>query len=319
MQDSLTYCLSAATQVTPMADLTDWCQRWQALAAGGHAPAALAMRGGFAADRVGWAFAAGYQGALRALLARHAGYAAGAGELFAMCATEAAGNRPRDIHTTLSVTQDSLTVSGEKSWTTLGPAASAFLVVGRIGGDRDDAASPSLKVALVPASAPGIHFQDKPPIEFVPEIPHTGSRFDAVALGSDALLPGDGYSDYVKPFRTVEDTYIALAVQAWLLREARARQWPLAFQQQLAAQLVTLATLADSDWSSAATHLALAGALERSQELYQQATGYFDQAPAGDPVAQRWHRDRPLFRVASKPRELRAERAWQRLRDAPRS
>lgn len=311
MQESLTFCLSAPTRVDAVTNLDTWHQRWQALAAGEQDPVALALRGGFLADRVGWAFVAGYQSALRTLLLRAAQRQVPAQELLALCATEAEGNRPRNIRTTLTVEGERLTVSGEKSWTTLGPSATALLVVGRLPGAADPQASPTLKVAWVPADSPGISFQEKPPIAFVPEIPHLASRFDAVALPASALLPGDGYNDYVKPFRTVEDTFIALAVQAYLLREARARDWPKEEQQHLAAQLVTLATLAGQDASLATTHIALAGALDRTQQLYQRATELF-QADT-DPAAERWARDRPLFQVASKPRALRAERAWQRL------
>lgn len=311
MQESLIFCLTAPTRVAAVTSLDDWRPRWRALAASTQDPVALALRGGFMADRVGWAFAAGYQSALRTLLRGVAQREVPAQDLLALCATEAEGNRPRNIRTTLTVEGERLTVSGDKSWTTLGASASAFLVVGRLPGAADPQAAPTLKVAMVPADSPGIRFQEKPPMAFVPEIPHLASRFEAVALPATALLPGDGYTDYVKPFRTVEDTFIALAVQAYLLREARARDWPREEQQHLAAQLVTLATLAGQDASLATTHIALAGALDRTQQLYQQASERF-QADT-DPAAQRWARDRPLFQVASKPRLLRAQRAWQRL------
>src|SRR5699024_9450926 len=120
-----------------------------------------------------------------------------------------------------------LRVNGKKSWTALGPMATGLLVVGRRSVSVDSA-RPLLAVAYVPADAQGVSFVEKPPIPYAPEVPHTASHFDAVNPGQvdgtlhGGLLPGDGYSDYVKPFRTIEDTFIALAMQAWLLREARA-------------------------------------------------------------------------------------------------
>lgn len=310
MHDALSHCLTASPESAIIRDLEDWRNRWPTLTGVETDPVALALRSGFEADRIGWAFAGGYQAALRTLLARFAERPAGAGELFALCATESGGNRPRDIQTTLTVDGDTLIVSGEKSWTTLGAAASAFLVVGRLPG-TEEGVSPSLKVALVPAEAAGISFQEKPPIAFVPEIPHTASRFDNVALDAGALLPGDGYSHYVKPFRTVEDTFIALAVQACLLREARARGWPAAFREALVTQLYTLGHLAGEDPTLPVTHLALAGALDATHRLYDQADLHWRSEE--DDAAQRWRRDRPLFKVASKPRALRAQRAWQAL------
>ena len=41
---------------------------WESLPSADTDPAAQAIAGGFAADRVGWAFASGYQAALRALV-----------------------------------------------------------------------------------------------------------------------------------------------------------------------------------------------------------------------------------------------------------
>ncbi|MEB2453903.1 hypothetical protein Q3369_15550, partial [Listeria monocytogenes] len=87
----------------------------------------------------------------------------------------------------------------------LGAAATTLLVVGRRPAPTDGE-RPQLKVATVSTNAAGLVFINKPPIPYAPEIVHTGSRFEGVAPGdAHGLLPGDGYSDYVKPFRTIED------------------------------------------------------------------------------------------------------------------
>lgn len=299
--------LSAPATVTAPHDLAAWTRGWAALSAEQDDPVALALHGGFAADRVGWAFAAGYQAALRRLLANF-GLAPDHGARLALCATEEGGNRPRDIATTLRADGDGWRLDGAKSWITLGPVCDELLVVARLA--REDH-RPALKVARVPAGADGVRLQDKPPLAFVPEIPHTAATFEAVAVPGDALLDGDGYDTVVKPFRTVEDTFIALAVQSWLLREAQARGWPADFAEALTASLVTLATLSDRPADDPVTHLALAGALARTQSLYQQADGLWDGET--DAAADRWRRDRPLFQVAGKARALRAQRAWERL------
>lgn len=314
MHNALPYCLTASPEVAPVEHLDGWRRQWRGLASESLGPVALALRGGFGSDRVGWAFVSGYQAALRSLMARSAGQPVAVDELLAFCATESGGNRPRDIRTTVTGEGRTLRVNGEKSWTTLGGAATAFLVVG-CRPEADHPNRPTLKVAYVPASAAGITFIEKPPLAFVPEIPHTGSHFDNVAPGPDGiLLPGDGYSDYVKPFRAIEDTFIALAVQAWLLREARLRGWPAAFREHLAAQLTVLGHLAGEDPSAPATHVALAGALTESSRVYDLADQYWKQE--NDATAERWWRDRPLFNVASKPREIRAHRAWEALAGA---
>lgn len=296
--------------VTP--DVAAWWPQWQALAATGAAPPALAIAGGFAADRVGWAFASGYQAALRALLP-----GLGPDVLAAFCVTEEGGNRPRDIRTTLT-REDSghWRIDGAKRWTTLGPAGSLLLVVGAVAGDRPEHRAagerPTLRVARVPAPSPGLAIEPMPPTGFVPEVPHARLRLQGVRVAADALLPGDGYDDYVKPFRSIEDLHVTLAGLACLLREARARAWPAAYAEQLVAALMLLAALAARDPRSPLLHLGLAGALTLAQRLYAEAGALFEATP-DDPAAQRWRRDQALFGVAGATRAQRAARAWATL------
>ena len=307
MNDDLTFCLTRPTDVPAPDGLQAWCEQWRQLAAERHDPVGLALRGGFAADRVGWAFAAGYQSALRQLIQVNGG-TVDDHELLAMCATEAGGNRPRDIETRLVDNgPGGITVTGRKTWTTLGSACTGLLVVGRVDGGEND--RPALKIARVDTHAQGVSLVKKPPLDFVPEVPHVAAVFDGAE--AEALMPGDGYSDFVKPFRTVEDTFIALAVQAWLVREGRARGWPRSFLESLTASLAGLAAVAAQPAGAPATHVALAGALARTNDLYQQADALW--AGEQDAAAERWRRDRPLFQVAGKPRAMRAQRAWESL------
>lgn len=307
MNDDLTFCLTRPTEVPAPDGLQAWCEQWRQLAAERHDPVGLALRGGFAADRVGWAFAAGYQSALRQLIQVNGG-TVDDHELLAMCATEAGGNRPRDIETRIADDgAGGVTVTGRKTWTTLGSACTGLLVVGRVDGGETD--RPALKIARVDTHTQGVSLVEKPPLDFVPEVPHVAAVFDGAK--AEALMPGDGYSDFVKPFRTVEDTFIALAVQAWLVREGRARGWPRSFLESLIASLAGLAAVAAQPAGAPATHIALTGALARTNDLYQQADALW--ADERDAAAERWRRDRPLFQVAGKPRAMRAQRAWESL------
>ena len=307
MLPALLACLQAPPQARTIVDVADWWQLWQSLPPGGAGPAALAIAGGFAADRVGWAFASGYQAALRALMPElpH-------DTLAALCVTEADGNRPRDIRTTIAPQPDgTLRIDGAKRWTTLGPAGTLLLVVGALPAP-DAAGRPVLRLARVPVPTPGLALQPMPPTRFVPEVPHAQLLMHDVRVSAAALLPHDGYDAYVKPFRTIEDLHVTLAVLAYLLREARARRWPAAFSEQLVAALSLLSQLAGEDSSAASTHIALAGALRIAHRLYANALPLW--ATAGDdPAAQRWQRDAALFEVAGSAREQRAERAWERL------
>lgn len=307
MNPSLTACLQADPQPHRIDDLASWWALWQSLGPALHGTAALAISAGFAADRVGWAFAGGYQAALRALLPElpH-------DTLAALCVTEAQGNRPRDIRTTITPQPDGgLRIDGHKRWTTLGPAGTLLLVVG-VMAQPGDASRPLLRVARVPVPSPGLVLQPMPPTRFVPEVPHAEVLLQGLQLPADALLPGDGYDSCVKPFRTLEDLHVTLAVLAYLLREARARQWPAAFAEQVVATLALLSALAAEDLRSASTHVALAGALHVAHRLYAEVQALWS-AAADDEAARRWQRDAALFEVAGSARRQRAQRAWQRL------
>jgi alkylation response protein AidB-like acyl-CoA dehydrogenase len=307
MHPAIDLCLRAPTAVPERATVAAWWPRWRDGAAGSHGSAAMALRGGFDADRVGWAFASGYQAALRALLPELP-----ATLVAAFCVTEEGGNRPRDIGTRIVPASDGgWTVHGAKRWTTLGPDSNLLLVVGALATPAADG-RPQLRVARVPAGAPGLQLLPMPETRFVPEVPHARVQLDGVRLPSEALLPGDGYDAYVKPFRSIEDTHVTLAVLAYLLRESRARQWPAAFAERLCAVLTLLADLAQAPPAAPATHLALSGALALAHALYAEAGTLWALQP-GDPAAQRWQRDAALFAVASSARVQRAARAWERL------
>ena len=311
MNPALAQCLYADAQVAPavVERVGQWLPQWRAIAAAQADPMARAIAGGHVADRVGWAFAAGYQAALRALV-----LGLPDDTLAALCVTEERGNRPRDIATTITALPDgSVSISGAKRWTTLGPDSALLLVVGRVA-DASDGERPRLRVARVPTATPGLTLVGMAPTCFVPEVPHTGVRLDDVRLAADALLAGDGYAAYVKPFRTIEDLHVTAAVLAYLLREARARDWPAGFRERVVATLVALTALAAERASAAATHVALEGALQWAHQLYAEAGALW--AAAGDEAAARWQRDAALFGVAGTARAARARRAWERLAQA---
>lgn len=303
----LAHLLSAEPAAPRVDDVVLWAAGWRALQAQGHAPFALALRGGFMADRVGWAFAAGYQAALQTL--PQGGVARGA--LRSFCVTEATGNRPRDVATRLQAAPGGWVIDGAKRWSTLAPVADALLVVARDAGagDAAQAARPVLTAAWVAAGTPGLQVQPMPATPFVPEVPHAQLTLSAVTVAAADRLPGDAYTTLVKPFRTLEDGYVAAAALAWLLREARARRWPAGFVERCAAQLAGLAWLAAQDPAAAATHVGLAGALQAAAVLHDEAGTLWADAEA----AARWQRDRRLFTVAGEARRLRLDRAWQRL------
>jgi acyl-CoA dehydrogenase len=291
---------------SPCESVEQWWPRHRAIAAEHADPIHQAIIGGFVADRVGWAFASGYQAALHALFPDAPG-----DRICALCVTEADGNSPKAIKSSLTRTRDDWTLNGSKRWTTLGPQGALFFVAA-----RDEAASltrASIKIARVDSNARGLKIENMPATNFVPEVPHARLQFEDLKLVESAILPGDGYDQYVKPFRTVEDIHVQAAVLAYLMREGQRLTWPQGWLERLAALLAALGRIADMPADEPETHVALSGALAFGAGLIGE-TDAFWLASAADPAALRWRRDRDLLKVASGAREQRTRRAWERLR-----
>jgi alkylation response protein AidB-like acyl-CoA dehydrogenase len=250
------------------------------------------------------AVAAGHQAALRALFPELP-----ASGIVAFCASEREGAHPRAIEARLSPDgSGGFRLDGEKRWATLAPAAATLLVIASEGreGDRNH-----LRVALIPSSRAGVAVEPMPRTAFLPELEHATVTLRGVAVAASEVLPGDGYLDAVKPFRTVEDLHVAAALVAFTLGAGVRAGWPEPTLERQLALLATALHLATESPREPATHLALAGWLglvELSRAL---------DAPLwerGDPgLAAAWRRDTSRA-VAATARELRRARAWERLR-----
>ncbi len=270
--------------VEPIQDLEAW--RLQPRSGDLAEQAAL---GGLRTDRLGWAFASGYAAAGRRMF--------GSDDLWALCATEAGGGHPRAIQTSLVEGR----LHGTKGFVSLGQWAQRLAVVARVG-ERDG--RPALVVAEVDPRAPGVTLQPGAELPFVPEIPHGVLILEGVE--PLRVLPGDGYGRYLKPFRTVEDAHVMLAAGGLMLRWARLAR-DEARVCALSVHLVSLAAICEADPRSATTHLALAGALAQSRELFASAQ------PSSLEETSMLERDRRLLRVADRAREARQARAWTSL------
>ncbi len=303
--DIFEHLLGTAHAVSSCESVEAWWPRHIEIARNWPTPIDRAMAGGHAADRLGWAFASGYQAALRALVPTlpEDGMAA-------FCVTEAEGNTPRAIRSSLKRDAAGFVLDGSKRWTTLGPSGGLFLVAA-----RDEAACGervALRIAQVDSSAPGVRVESMPPTRFVPEVPHAQLHFEGVRVAPEDLLPGDGYDLYVKRFRTVEDLHVNAAMLAYLVREAGRLAWPRDWIERTIAVLVAERGLALDDPAHPAVHIALAGALALGTTLVGEAEANWAKN-ADDPAFARWQRDRELLGVAGKARAVRIQRAWERL------
>ncbi|MFN7951224.1 MAG: acyl-CoA dehydrogenase family protein [bacterium] len=285
--------------------LTAWWQSIRAETADWRVPVDRAIARGALADRVAFAFAAGYQAALARLVP-----AIPEERVVSLCVTEAKGNHPRALETTLvRAAAGTLRLNGRKSWATHSPHATELLVAARAGLAADG--RPAIKLVRVRGDAPGVTVEPMHGIAFVPEISHGAVTLDEVAVADDDVLPGDGYADYVKPFRTVEDVHVAAALGAHLTRLAFVFDWPRDLREDLLAHLVALRGLALADPRAIATHLALGGVFRDQGRLLVAIDPCW--ARVDDATRARWERDRALLAVAGSAREKRLEAAWTRL------
>lgn len=272
--------------------------------AAGATPFLAAARVASQTDRLGFGFAVGYPAALERMVP-------GIGLPCALCITEAEGNHPRAIQTTLRRVHDHYLLDGTKSFVTFGTMAAELLVLARAGEKPDGL--PDLAMVRIPARRRGIELRELPPTPFAPEVPHARLVLRAVEVSETERLPGDGYLDYAKPFRTIEDVHVLGAAIGYLIGVAHRCRAQGSLVAKLAAALTALDRLSSEPALDSGVHLALHGAYQLIGETTESAEleAFWRSAPADERA--RWERDKALLRVASKAREARFQRACEQL------
>ncbi len=240
-----------------------------------------ALSAGAASRSIGVAFALGYEAALHRLVPSIA-----PAELASLCVTEAAGGHPRDVRCAF----DGARVTGEKRWATLAPIADALLVLA-VRGERDG--RKDFALVRVPRDAPGVSITPLPATPFAPEVPHA---VVALAGAPGVALPGDGFDDYARPFRTVEDAHVVGAVGAHLVVRARALGATPALWSPVLAALAALSAAAALDPRDPLGHLLIEGALPQIEGAMKALAA--GPAPELSP-------ELPLLTIAARAREQR--------------
>ncbi|MCU0700760.1 MAG: acyl-CoA dehydrogenase [Myxococcaceae bacterium] len=282
------------------ADFPTFWRDTAGLRRGFRGPMARAVALGFSADRLAFAFMGGYASALTRL-----DPSLGVDDVAALCATEDGGAHPRAIQTSLSGGR----LTGTKRFVSGGPFATRLLVVASEGlaGDGRN----RLRLVRVRPDAPGVLLEVQPELPFVPEIPHASVQFQGVAVEADDVFPGDGYTDALKPFRTLEDLHVHGALLGLLVSVARRSAWPQSSVEHLLALVASALALGELDARAPSTHLALAGLLARTTDFLDETRAHWSLVAPEE--AARFERDRPLMALAGKAREARRTNAWAAL------
>lgn len=274
----------------PAADLESWyASLLECL--DNPAPFELALLGGRLAATPGLAFLAGYQAALRVL------WPSAPWSLGALCVTENKSTRPADMNTRL----DALTLSGRKDFVTAADAADWLLVAA-----REDAPGQPVRLGLgvVRNGAPGVRIEALPALPLMPDIGHGRLHLQQAHC---ERLAGDGWDDYVKPFRSIEDLHVLSAVTAWLWGVGQESGWPQPVQLRLLGLLAGCAEVARQCPSAPASHLLLAGLFAQFDSLRGELDAAFAAGPAA--WAQLWQRDKGLLSIANSARGKRLQKA----------
>lgn len=264
-----------------------------------------ALIGGLMAHSLGQAFAGGYVSATEALVGDRA-----RGRALALAATESGGGHPRSIQTRLErQTDGTVLIEGEKSFVTMADQADGIVVIARRGEKPDG--RPDLAAVIVEIEAPGVRLLELQRTPFAPELAHARVVFEKTPVAPEGVLPGDGYADFLKPFRTVEDAHVLGAALAYVTRMARL----FGFSNHAIARLVlageALGRVAEGDPREPHTHLLLAGAIDSLTIPFDPTTEDWQRVPNAD--RERFERDAPLFQIAGRARAKRLERAIQAL------
>lgn len=283
-----------AAKPLPVAEAATWWAQTSEVRGQWAASIDRAIAVGARADRLGLAFLGGYTAAITAL-----DPSLGPDALGALCATEAGGGHPRAMLTSL----ENGRLLGAKQFVSGGSLATVLLVVAKTG-EADG--RPLLKVARIGARTEGVRIELGAALAFVPEIPHGAVTFTDAPV--DAVLEGDGYERYLKPFRTIEDLHVFGAVLACLVANGR-ETLPQAELEKLLAVIAAIATLGRADPRASAVHLALAGVLASARAVVDGLP--LDVLPAA--FRDRLVRDLPLLSIASRVREQRRLKAWEAL------
>lgn len=268
-----------------------------------------AILGGALADRVAYAFTAGYQSALRSLYTT----LQETDEFASFCITEEGGNSPKVLEATLTPTGPSeegrWLLHGTKTFVTGCDIATHLLIAASEGLDEEG--RKKLRMVHIGRERRGLSIELMPALPFVPEVAHGVIACDGVEVKQEELLPGDGYLGYIKPFRTIEDIHVAAAILGYVTSRALATGWPKELVEECFALLLLHRQLPMLHPSSKALHVALAGARRQLERLLAACEAVWETQDAAHFAM--WQRDKKLLRIAGSARSKRAEVAWDAL------
>ncbi|MGY0216883.1 acyl-CoA dehydrogenase family protein [Endozoicomonadaceae bacterium StTr2] len=287
--------------VPEITNFAEWKRQWQQQEAGATGSTLeQAFYDGCRSDRVAWAFSAAYQWAIRSLIPNLESSRA----IVALCITEQGGGHPRSIHSSLVRQEPHWVLSGQKQFVSGGTEADTLLIAANCGVQQDG--RPQLKMLQLPAETAGLSIELMPALSVVPEVPHARVIMENVDVSDTAVLPGDGYDTYIRPFRLCEDLHVQAALLGMIARKGFDPQKFELVEQAVAFVHLLQGCQQQSDFSVAS--LAMSGVEPHLKALLKQTADLI----VSDKEREAWQRDCQLLNIAGKARDQRRlkARAW---------
>ncbi len=309
-----TYLLSPKINIKDLApspvSFASWWAKYRELAREWD-PLERAVIGGALTDILAFAFAGGYQAALRHMVPSLSN-----DQLVSFAITEEGGGHPRAICTTLTPAdknpEGGYLLSGHKKWITLAAEATILLIGASIGHTLDGLNQ--IRLVCVPSNAVGVSIKPMKNIPFVPEISHGEVHLENVKVNPDRILPGDGYTRYIRPFRTIEDIFVSAGFLGFCCRVAADHQWPRNVFEKVSSLMASLHAISQEDANAPETHIALNGFLSMERQFVEEIDPLWERVSRD--VRERWNRDKVLLQVAEKLRGVRLDTAWKKIGSA---
>jgi len=169
---------------------------------------------GINSDSSSSAFWLGYQLAIQYLFGDQL-----SGDIAAFVINESRSSKPSNWCTSLIKDQGDYLVSGKKDFVTARDQIDCLLVGGVI---KDSASDNEIKgftrIFKVAASDTGLNFEPFKGLPVFKELEKSRLIIEEVSVAEDSVFNGDGYTDFIKPFRLIEDFFVSVSLLGYLCR-----------------------------------------------------------------------------------------------------
>jgi hypothetical protein len=197
-------------------------------------------------------------------------------------------------------------LEGRKSFVTCANDADILLVAASTGVSLNG--QNNIRLVCVDSQTHGISIKPLKHIPFIPEISHGKLELNNVQITESQILPGDGYTDYVKPFRTLEDIHVTSAILGYLFRTGCLFNWPQHVKSQILSILAMIKSVSLSNPFDNTLHILLGGISSLFESFVKSLEPYWKLTNSR--TDSQWNRDKKLLTIAKKAREKRLSSAW---------